>query len=33
LPDNPEWKSFKFKLIKTEKMSRADWDKFIKAQF
>lgn len=33
LPDNPEWKSFKFKLIETEKMSRSDWEKFIKAQF
>lgn len=33
LPDNPEWKNFKFKLIKTEKMSRAKWENFIKAQF
>lgn len=33
LPDNPEWKSFKFKLVKVEKMSRDEWEKFIKAQF
>jgi len=33
LPDNPEWTSFKFKLLKTERMNRADWEKFIAAQF
>lgn len=32
-PDNPEWTSFKFKLLKTEKMSRAEWGKFMTAQF
>lgn len=32
-PDNPEWTSFKFKLLKTEKMSRAEWEKFMTAQF
>lgn len=32
-PDNPEWTSFKFKLLKTEKMSRDEWEKFIAAQF
>lgn len=33
LPDNPDWTSFKFKLIKAEKMSRDEWEKFIAAQF
>jgi hypothetical protein len=33
LPDNPEWKSFKFKLVRTEKMNRDGWEKFIEAQF
>ena len=33
LPDNPEWTSFKFKLLRTEKMSRADWENFMKEQF
>ena len=33
LPDNPDWTSFKFKLLKVEKMSRAEWESFIKAQF
>ena len=33
LPDNPDWTSFKFKLLKVEKMTRDEWDKFIKAQF
>ena len=33
LPDNPDWTSFKFKLLKTEKMNRAEWESFIKAQF
>lgn len=33
LPDNPDWTSFKFKLLKTEKMNRAEWEKFIAAQF
>jgi hypothetical protein len=33
LPDNPDWTSFKFKLLKTEKMSRDQWESFIKAQF
>ena len=32
LPDNPEWTSFKFKLLKTEKMNRAEWEKFIISQ-
>lgn len=32
-PDNPEWTSFKFKLLKTEKMSRAEWEKFMTSQF
>ncbi len=33
LPDNPDWKSFKFKLLKTEKMNRDEWEKFMAAQF
>ena len=33
LPDNPEWKSFKFRLVRTGKMSRAEWEKFMKDQF
>ena len=33
LPDNPEWTSFKFKLLRVERMSRARWDKFIGEQF
>jgi hypothetical protein len=33
LPDNPDWTSFKFKLLKTEKMTREEWEKFMKAQF
>ena len=33
LPDNPEWSSFKFKLLKVEKMSRDKWEKFMSEQF
>lgn len=33
LADNPEWQNFKFKLVKTEKMDRAAWEKFMAAQF
>ncbi|HEX8247171.1 MAG TPA: hypothetical protein VF599_03220 [Pyrinomonadaceae bacterium] len=33
LADNPEWTSFKFKLLKTEKMTRDQWENFMKAQF
>jgi hypothetical protein len=32
LPDNPEWKTFKLKLQRVEKMTRAEWDRFIAAQ-
>lgn len=32
-PDNPQWTSFKFKLLKTEAMSRDEWEKFMTAQF
>jgi hypothetical protein len=32
LPDNPDWTSFKFKLQRVEKMSRAEWEKFIEEQ-
>lgn len=31
-PDNPEWTSFKFKLLRVERMSRAVWEKFIESQ-
>jgi hypothetical protein len=33
LPDNPDWTSFKFKLLKVEKMSRDEWEDFMKKQF
>jgi hypothetical protein len=33
LPDNPDWTSFKFKVLKVEKMTREEWEKFISAQF
>lgn len=33
LPDNPAWKTFKFRLVGTEKMTVAEWEKFIKSQF
>ena len=33
LPDNPSWQSFKFKLQKTEKLSKVQWEQFQKAQF
>lgn len=33
LPDNPNWTSFKLRLLRVEKMSRAEWDKFREAQF
>ena len=33
LPDNPEWQSFKFKLERVERMTRAQWEAFMKAQF
>lgn len=33
LPDNPDWQSFKFRLTRVERMSRAQWEAFMKAQF
>ena len=33
LPDNPDWQSFKFRLSKTQHMSRDEWEAFMKAQF
>lgn len=33
LPDNPDWQSFKFRLTRTERMTRPQWEGFIKAQF
>lgn len=30
LPDNPEWSSFKFKLLRVEKMGRQAWEAFTK---
>lgn len=32
LPDNPDWTSFKFKLLRVERMSRAKWDEFVEGQ-
>ena len=32
LPDNPEWTSFKFKLLRVERMDRAGWEKLIESQ-
>lgn len=32
LPDNPEWTSFKFKLLRVERMDRAGWERFIESQ-
>lgn len=32
LPDNPDWTSFKFKLLRVERMSRAAWEQFIESQ-
>lgn len=32
LPDNPDWTSFKFKLLRVERMSRSEWEKFINEQ-
>lgn len=33
LADNPNWQTFKFKLQKVERMSTAEWENFMKAQF
>lgn len=33
LADNPNWRTFKFKLQKVERMNEARWNKFMKAQF
>ncbi len=33
LADNPNWKTFKFKLEKVERMNDAEWESFMKAQF
>ena len=33
LPDNPEWTSFKFKLLRVEKMNRVEWNNFMETQF
>lgn len=32
LPDNPEWKSFKLKLLRVEKKSRVEWERFMAEQ-
>ena len=32
LPDNPDWTSFKFKLLRVGRMSRAAWEKFTESQ-
>lgn len=33
LPDNPEWKSFKLKLLRRETMTKTAWDEFRNEQF
>jgi hypothetical protein len=33
LPDNPEWQTFKFKLLRVENMTRAAWQQFMTKQF
>jgi hypothetical protein len=33
LPDNPDWKSFKLKLLKIEKMIGDEWQAFMQKQF
>ncbi len=33
LADNPNWKTFKFKLTKMERMNEAEWQSYMKAQF
>ena len=33
LPDNPDWQTFKFLLQRIERLSAAEWEAFIKAQF
>ena len=32
IPDNPAWKSFKFKLTRVESMDEAAWESFQKKQ-
>lgn len=32
LPDNPNWTSFKFKLLRVGRMSRAQWESFIESR-
>jgi hypothetical protein len=32
LPDNPEWTSFKLKLLRTEKIDLVKWEKFMSEQ-
>jgi len=32
LPDNPEWTSFKFRLLRVGRMTRAEWDRFVEEQ-
>lgn len=33
LPDNPNWKTFKFRLLGTDRMDRAGWDAFMRSQY
>lgn len=33
VPDNPEWDTFKLKLVSVEKMTRSDWGKLIASRF
>ncbi|MDQ3474525.1 MAG: hypothetical protein M3447_12400 [Acidobacteriota bacterium] len=33
LPDNPNWRTFKFELERVQRMNDAEWKSFMKAQF
>lgn len=33
LPDNPNWKTFKFRLLGTGQMDRAGWEAFMKSRY
>lgn len=33
LPDNPDWSNFKLKLMRSERMDRAAWERFMTSQF
>ncbi|HSF39880.1 MAG TPA: hypothetical protein VLT87_08825 [Thermoanaerobaculia bacterium] len=33
LPDNPSWKTFKFRLLGVDQMDRAGWEAFMKSRY